>query len=90
MPTVEFTSKLNRFFPDLKPIPIDAATVSEAIRALDETHPGLAAYLVDETGALRRHVNLFINNAWLRDRQTLSDPLEPGDRLLVMQALSGG
>jgi hypothetical protein len=90
MPTVEFTNKLTRFFPDLRPIDIEADTVAAAVDALDRTHPGLGAYLVDETGALRKHVNIFINDAWLRDRRALTDPLRPDDRLLVMQALSGG
>ncbi len=90
MPTVEFTAKLNRYFPDLGPLTVKAETVAQAVRAVDEAHPGLAAYVIDERGALRQHVNIFINDDWLRDRRTLSDRVRPNDRLLIMQALSGG
>ena len=62
----------------------------EVVAALDRRYPGLASYLVDETGRLRRHVNVFIGDEPVADRAALSDALAPTDRVFILQALSGG
>ena len=90
MPHVTFTRHLARFFPGLTDGEVAGATVREVIDALDRRHPGLAGYLVDETGRLRRHVNIFVGEEPICDRETLSDKLSPGDTLFILQSLSGG
>lgn len=90
MPRVQFTRHLQRFFPKLDSLQVQAATVAELVNAVDERFPGLGGYLVDERGALRRHVNIFIGDRLVRDRAALSDALAPDDEVTVMQALSGG
>ena len=90
MPHVQFTRHLSVHFPDLQDFEVEGSTLAEVVAALDRRQPGLAAYLVDDRGALRPHVNLFINDELLRDRAALSDPVGTADRVFVMQALSGG
>jgi molybdopterin converting factor small subunit len=90
MARVRFTSNLVRLFPALRDAEIPGATVAEAIRALEAAHPRLSTYLVDEHGALRTHVNIFIGDRRVRDRASLSDPLGEHDELFIVQALSGG
>lgn len=90
MATVQFTRHLLRFFPDLSEVRVDAPTVADLVQALDRDHPGLAAYLVDDRGALRQHVNIFVGDARVRDREALSDPLKPDSQVFIIQALSGG
>ena len=90
MAHVSFTRHLTRFFPTLEARDVPAATVRELIDALERSHPGLSSYLVDETGRLRRHVNVFVGEEPVRDRARLSDPLGPDARVFIMQALSGG
>ena len=46
--------------------------------------------LCDETGALRRHLNLFVNESHMRDRGGLDTVLEPGDVVTILAAVSGG
>jgi molybdopterin converting factor small subunit len=87
---VRFTSGLRRFFPDLREITLEAATVADLVAALDRYHPGLSAYIVDERGTLRKHVNIFVNDSMIQDRQALSDTLAADSRVFVVQALSGG
>lgn len=87
---VKFTNHLSRFFPGLGSLTVEGSTVAEVISAIDRRFPGLAAYLVDETGALRKHVNVFIGDELIHDRQQLTDSLRSGDRVFIMQALSGG
>ena len=74
----------------LKDVEVKGETLAEIVGELDGMHPGLADYLVDEHGALRRHVNIFVNEQLLEDRAKLRDRVEPRDRVFIMQALSGG
>jgi sulfur-carrier protein len=90
MPHVAFTRLLQRFYPDLSDGEISGRTVREVIDELDRRHPGIATYIVDETGRLRRHVNIFVGEEPIGDRAHLTDPLRPDDRVFILQALSGG
>ena len=90
MPTIKFTKNLRRFFPDLKSESIEGRTVSEVVAALETRHPGIVSYLLDDQGALRQHVNIFVGDDLIHDRRTLSDPVKPDDRVYIFQALSGG
>ena len=90
MPRVKFTRNLERFFPGLREVAVGGATVAEVIAALEVEHPGLTAYLLDDQGALRRHVNIFVGDQLIHDRTTLRDALDPDNRVYIFQALSGG
>lgn len=91
MPAVKFTTHLEKFFPGVtKGVSVEARTVAEVVSVLDQRFPGLAAYLVDEQGALRKHVNIFVDDTLIEDRQNLSDSLSDSNRVYIFQALSGG
>jgi hypothetical protein len=89
---LELTRHLHELFPDIagQEIAVEAATVAEALCELDRRVPGLAFYVCDERGRLRRHVNVFVDGERVLDRARLSDPLQPESCILIMQALSGG
>lgn len=93
MPRVQFTRHLFRFFPALAAageIQVAGETVAEVVAALDRRFPGLAGYIVDERGSLRKHVNIFVGSEFIRDRERLLDPVEPDSEVSIFQALSGG
>lgn len=90
MAHVTFTPHLQRFFPDLAEGDVEAATVRELVEALDRRYPGLASYVVDEAGRLRKHVNVFVGDEPIADRETLGDRLGPSTPVFIVQALSGG
>lgn len=90
MPKLKFTSALKRFFPDLEEKSISGNTVSEIIQNLEKDHPGLSNYLLEDDGSLRKHVNIFIKDELIRDKDSLSDEVQEEDEVLVYQALSGG
>lgn len=93
MSRVKFTRHLVRFFPELTDsaeVEANGATVAEIIADLNAAYPGLADYIVDEHGQLRRHVNIFVGEELIQDRVRLSDAVQPSDRLYIYQALSGG
>jgi molybdopterin converting factor small subunit len=87
---VNFTRALKRFYPDLVSLTVDCTSISELIEILDNRYPGLKNYLVDDRGQLRKHVNIFVQEKLVKDRIALTDTLEHGDEVYIMQALSGG
>jgi len=89
MPTVSFTSALQRFLP-VPEAQVDAGTVADALAAVFATQPALRGYVLDDQGALRRHVAVYVGGECVRDRRRLSDPVGPQDEIYVFQALSGG
>jgi len=87
--TVRFTSALARFV-TAPPAEVAGATVGEALAAVFETRPALRGYVLDDQGALRRHVAVYVGGEAVRDRVRLSDPIRPSDDIYVFQALTGG
>jgi len=90
MPTVRFTYALKRFFPTLREMEIQAATLPELLDEVEAAFPGLKNYVLDERGSLRKHVNIFVNGSLIADREKLSDPIGEDCEVYIMQALSGG
>ena len=90
MPHVRFTAALQRFYPKLQATELTGQTVAELLHALETQYPGLTDYLVDERGRLRQHINIYIGEQLIRDRNTLLDPVGEHDEILIFQALSGG
>lgn len=92
MPTVEMTRHLYRYFPALenRTIQVPAGSVADVLRAVDALAPGFSDYVLDERGALRRHVIISVNDTVVVDRKTLSDRVPEGATLYIFQALSGG
>lgn len=69
---------------------VDGLTVGAALDAYFEQQPAARSYVLDERGAVRRHVAVFVDDELVVDRSSLSDPLAPTSRIHVFQALSGG
>ena len=69
---------------------VEAASVREALTRLSERYPALYRCVCDETGAVRRHLHLFVNNTLLHRQKGLDTVLAPGDVLSIMTAVSGG
>lgn len=89
MATISFTSALRRFI-EAPTIQVEGATVRETLAAVFASRPMLRGYILDDQGALRRHVSIYINGSMVQDRSQLSDPVGPDDQVYVVQALSGG
>lgn len=62
----------------------------EALEAVFVQLPALRGYILDDQGAVRHHVVVFVDGASVRDRRALSDAVRPDSEIFVMQALSGG
>jgi molybdopterin synthase sulfur carrier subunit len=68
-------------------LPDRETTLAEALAALDAKFPGLRFRIVDEQGAVRPHIKLFVDTVLVRD---LASPLQPNSELMIVGALSGG
>ena len=89
MAEIHFTSHLRNIVPD-GPILAAGATVGEALENLLAAQPHVRGYVLDDQGALRRHVAVYVNGQPVHDRVRLTDAVGPHDEIYVCQALSGG
>ena len=97
MPKVVLASALTRW---LSPGAVEAVgevalecegeRLDGVLDAVFARHPNLRGFVLDERGALRHHVALFVDGEALRDKTDLAQPLAPQAEVYVMQALSGG
>ena len=90
MAKVVLTTNLRKYTGGVTETEADGATVRELLLDLDRRLPGVRGYLVNETGALRRHVNVFVDGEMVADRAELSDTLRESSTVHILQALSGG
>ncbi|HSF27082.1 MAG TPA: ubiquitin-like small modifier protein 1 [Actinomycetes bacterium] len=71
------------------PVP-RSARVADVLDRLVETRPVLARRLRDETGALRRHVNVYVDGEDVRRGAGLAEPVAPGAVIDVLPSIAGG
>jgi molybdopterin converting factor small subunit len=69
---------------------ISANTVRAALRDLERSQFALYRNVCDETGTLRRHLNVFVNSDNVRDLEGIDTTLTPGDVVTILPAVSGG
>ena len=89
MPRVVFTVNLERHVA-CPPATAAGRTVREVLDAIFATNERARGYVLDEHGALRHRMVIFVDGSMIRDRAGLSDAVLPGSEVYVMQALSGG
>ena len=71
-------------------VEISAATVGEAIAELQTRYPGIQERLVDESGEIRRFVNVYVNEEDIRFLQNKDTPLKDNDEISIIPAIAGG
>jgi molybdopterin converting factor small subunit len=69
---------------------VTAADVGAALDAAQQRHPLLHSHLADEHGRPRPNVNIFHNQELVRGEVGLSAPVSDGDRITILQSVSGG
>jgi len=89
MPNLQFAKAFRRHV-DCPAAEVPGTTVGEALAAYFADHPLVRGYVVDERGAVRRHIAVFVNAQQIDDREDLEVAVAAGDTIHVFQALSGG
>ncbi len=89
MTTLSFTPTLLRHV-ETPTMQLEGSTVREVLEVYFQAHPSVRRYVLEDQGAVRKHVAIFVNRELIRDRTKLSDPVRGNDSIFVSQALSGG
>ena len=88
--TVHVPAPLRGYCSGAAELRLPATSLRAAIEELERRHPALYRNICDETGTVRRHVNVFVNTGHMRDHNGLDTALAPGDVVTIMTAVSGG
>ncbi|HJW72528.1 MAG TPA: hypothetical protein VJ486_06690 [Geothrix sp.] len=89
MPRVTFTGNLQRHVA-CPPCVVGGRTIAESLGLAFDLYPKARGYVLDEHGALRFHMAIFLDGIPITDRRGLSDAVPEDGEIFVMQALSGG
>ena len=71
-------------------VEVAAASIVDLIDTLNAAHPGIKARLCDESGELRRFVNIYVNEEDIRFLKGKDTSLKPGDEVSIVPAIAGG
>jgi molybdopterin converting factor small subunit len=88
--TIHLPSALRKYCGGAADLAVSAGSVRDALTILEREQPSLYTNICHETGAVRRHINVFVNNDHMRDREGLETRLAPGDVVTILAAVSGG
>jgi molybdopterin converting factor small subunit len=86
MATVRLRGPLKTRAGDRADHPVEGGTVSELLRELERQQPALEAWILDERGVIRRHINVFVNG----EPGEADTPVSADDRIEIIPAISGG
>jgi sulfur-carrier protein len=89
MPLVRFTQNIQRHVA-CPPRKVEGASVRQALEAYFAGVPAARGYVLDDQGALRKHMAVFVNGEPVLDRAKLADPVPADGTIDIVQALSGG
>jgi molybdopterin synthase sulfur carrier subunit len=88
--TVRIPTPLRKLTNEQDVVTGDGPTLTACIDGLDGQYPGLKERLLDETGDLRRFVNIYINGEDVRFTDGVNTPLKAGDEVSIVPAVAGG
>lgn len=88
--TVKIPTPLRSLTLDRDTISTEAGTLHDLVANLESEFPGMRERLCDDTGELRRFVNIYVNGEDVRFLQGLSTDLKAGDEISIVPAVAGG
>lgn len=88
--TIHVFGQLREYCAGKSQLSVSAHTVRAALEDLEQSQPALYRNICDETGKVRKHLNVFVNSDHVRDRDGIDTALTPGDVVTILPAVSGG
>jgi len=88
--TIHVFGQLREYCAGKSQLSVSAHTVRAALEDLEQSQSALYRNLCDETGRVRKHLNVFVNSDNVRDRNGIDTTLTPGDVVTILPAVSGG
>jgi sulfur-carrier protein len=86
MPVVRLRAPLSELAGGKRELQLEGATVADVLKALEREHPDVRGWILDEQGAIREHINVFVNREYGQEDTAVM----ASDRLHVIPAISGG
>ncbi len=90
MATVRIPTPLRKYTEGREAVEVSAATVRDLIDALESAHPGIRERIVDDSGAVRRFVNIFVGDEDIRFLDGIDTKVSDGDEVSIVPAIAGG
>jgi molybdopterin synthase sulfur carrier subunit len=87
---VRIPTPLRKLTNEAELVEVKAGTIGAAIAELQSQYPGIKERLVDESGGIRRFVNVYVNEEDIRFLENLETPLKDGDEVSIIPAIAGG
>ncbi|MHB2019068.1 MAG: MoaD/ThiS family protein [Candidatus Xenobia bacterium] len=88
--TVRIPVPLQKMTKDQAVVSVEASSIKEMIACLEADYPGIASSIVDDSGKLRRFVNVFVNEENVRSLSGESTAVKDGDEISIIPAIAGG
>jgi molybdopterin synthase sulfur carrier subunit len=88
--TIRIPTPLRKLTNNEELVEVNAATIGDAINELQSRYPGIKERLVDDSGAVRRFVNVYVNEEDIRFLQNQNTKLKDGDEISIIPAIAGG
>ena len=90
MATVIVPAPLRRLTGGEKRVEVEASTISEMIERLEAAHPGVKDRLLDESGGIKRFINVFVDGEEIRALKGEATPIRDGSEISIIPAMAGG
>ncbi|WP_431954735.1 MoaD/ThiS family protein [Actinacidiphila sp. bgisy167] len=88
--TVRIPTILRTYTGGQAEVPAEGGTLAEVIDSLERDHPGISARVLDDTGKLRRFVNIYVNDDDVRFSEGLGTAVGEGASVSIIPAVAGG
>ena len=88
--TVRIPTPLRKLTNDEELVTVEASTIGDAITELQTKYPGIKERLVDDSGEVRRFVNIYVNEEDIRFLENKATPIKDGDEVSIIPAIAGG
>jgi sulfur-carrier protein len=90
MATVRIPTPLRKLTEGKEEVAASGATIGEVLSNLDTLYPGIKARICDDSGAVRKFVNIFANDEDIRFLKNLDTPVKESDEISIVPAIAGG
>lgn len=88
--TVRIPTPLRKFTGGAETVSASGATIAAVVQDVESRHPGLKERICDESGKVRRFVNVYVNGDDIRFQQSLETTVKDGDEVSIVPAIAGG
>ena len=87
---IRIPTPLRKLTGELEVVQVSGATVGELLQSLETSYPGLRERICDESGNVRRFVNVYLNDEDIRFLEENATPVKDGDEISIVPAIAGG